>query len=155
MKKLLLFSLLSLSVVIPAVAMQSVNVPTTHTPGLYMHPTVSRFTGADAPTGSSALHIIHDSKPEIVDYDELPSNFTINPALAQQADTNGRTALWWAAVMGKKNLYNQLVKIGADPKAQSTKGILAGFSAEQIMQMSPEEKDALIEAGPDATTAKL
>lgn len=145
MKKLLLFSLLALA--IPAVAMQ--NVPTTHTPNLFIHPTVSRFTGNDAPSSTAALHIVHDTKPEIVDYDELPSAFIVNPALAQQADSYGRTALWWAAVMGKQKLYDKLVNIGADPKVKSTKGILARYSPEQIIKMSPEEKADLIEAGPD------
>lgn len=156
MKKLLLFSLLLSSVAISAIAVEpTVNIPHPHVPGIYMHPTVARFTGADAPSSSAVLHLIHDDRPEILDRSELPHVFTLAPTLAQQTDLNGRTALWWAAVMGKKNLYNSLVKIGADPSVKSTKGILAGYSPEQIMQMSPEEKDALIEVGPDIAKAKL
>lgn len=99
MKKLLLFSLVSLA--IPAVAMQpaqNIPVPSEGLPAqLYIHPVVNRFIGDDAPTGSAVMHIVHDDKPEIMDYPRLPSDFTANPALAQSIDSNGRNVIWWAA----------------------------------------------------------
>lgn len=156
MKKLLLFSLLSIA--IPAVAMQPqarVNVPTTHTPGLYIHPTIARFTGNDAPADSTVMHIVHDTQPQIVDYTDLPGFITMYPSKATETDSNGRNLIWWTAVMGKKNLYNELVKIGADPAIKSTQGLLAGFSAAQLIEMSPDEIEAIIEAGPGANKAKL
>lgn len=156
MKKLLLFSLLS--VALPLVAMQPqapVNVLTPHTPGLYIHPTVNRFTGNDAPASPSVMHIVHDDKPQIIDYPGAPSSFMADPTQAQAIDANGRNVIWWAALMGKKNLYNALVKIGANPNIKSSSGILAGFSAAELIKMSPEEIEVFIEAGPNASKSKL
>lgn len=139
MKKLLMLSLLFS---IPAVAMQ--NVPTEHTPGLYINPIVNKFQGNDAPTGAAVLHIVHDDKPQMVDYQGLPSPFRADPSSAFVTDSNGRNVIWWAALMGKKNLYNELVRLGANPDIKSTGGLLAGFSAAQLIKMSPEEITAII-----------
>lgn len=149
MKKLLILSLL---VAVPAIAMQ--NVPTSHTPGLYINPVVSKFQGDDAPTGAAVLHIVHDDKPQIVDYPGLPGSFRENPASAFATDSNGRNVIWWAALMGKKNLYNELVRLGANPDIKSTGGLLAGFSAADLIKMSPGEIESAIEAA-NTTKEKL
>lgn len=147
MKKLLLFSLLL--VAIPAVSMQPayVNVPTTHTPGLYIHPIANRFQGNDAPTSPAVRHLIHDDKPEIIDSPALPNHLSIDRVKANETDSNGRNLIWWVALMGKKNIYNELVKMGANPDVKSSSGMLAGFSASELIKMSPEEITAIINSG--------
>lgn len=152
MKKLLILSLLFS---IPAVAMQPqarVNIPSTYAPGMYIHPTVARFTGADAPAGQAVMHIVHNDKPEIIDYPTLPVHLASH---IEGVDANGRNLVWWVALMGKKNLYNNLVNNGANPDVKSTSGLLAGFSARQLIEMGQDDIDALIEAGPNAAKAKL
>jgi ankyrin repeat protein len=148
MKKLLLFSLLSLSVAIPAIAM---NVASEHTPGLYVHPLVNKFTGNDAPDSAAVRDIVYDTQAQIRDL-SIPDR---PEAELNAVDSNGRNVIWWAALMGKKNLYNELVKIGANPDIKSTSGLIAGFSARQLIQMSPQEIEDVIEAGPNAAKAKL
>lgn len=159
MKKLLLFLILG---AIPAVAMQPqtrVNLlaspATQHAPALYINPIVHRFKGTDAPEGSAVSHIVHDTTPEIVDYESVPSSFIEDPLSAQTIDSNGRNVIWWVALMGKKNIYNALIKIGANPDVKSTRGLLAGLSARELIEMDPEEIEAIIEAGPNASKSKL
>lgn len=154
MKKLLLFSLLSV-IAIPAIAMQPtrVNVPTEHTPGLYIHPIAAKFTGNDAPMNSAVNDMIFDTSSVITE--RTPDSYRIetNPTLISGLDHNGRNLIWWAALIGSKKAYNSLIAKGANPDVKSTSGILAGFSARQLNDMSQDDIQAYVESG--ATKAKL
>lgn len=143
MKKLLLFTLLSTS--IPAVAVESrVNVPNPNGGGLFIHPTVAKLKGPDAPNTTPILHLVNDDKPEIIDYGTLPAFLAQN---IHDVDQNGRNMIWWVALMGKKNLFNDLVQKGANQDLKSTGGILTGFSARDLIQMNADDIDELVDEG--------
>jgi ankyrin repeat protein len=152
MKKLLLFTLLS--VAIPAVAVgPRVNVRNPNgREGLFINPTVVKFKGTDIPNTIPVLFLVNDDKQEIIDYGTLPVFLSQN---INDIDQNGRNLIWWVALMGKKNLFNNMVKNGANPDLKSTGGVLSGFSARQLIQMSPQEIEDVIEAGPNAAKQKL
>lgn len=146
MKKLLLFLLLSFT--IPTIGMQlqkrlAVQPDQPNQQGLLIHPTVYRFKGNDAPTDNNLFGLVYSPQPQIYDYIGLPRS--IGHVEAQAIDSNGRNLIWWAALMGKKNLYNGLLEIGANPTIKSTKGLLAGLSAEQLIEMDHDEIEALID----------
>lgn len=143
MKKLLLFTLLS--VAIPAVAVgPRLNVPNPNGRGLFINPTVVKFKGTDIPNTIPVLYLVNDDKPEIIDYETLPRGLS---QAINVIDQNGRNLIWWVALMGKKNLYNNMVKNGANPDLKSTGGVLSGFSARALIQMDAEDIDELIDEG--------
>ncbi len=144
MKKFVVFVLSIIA--IPAVAIgPRVNVPNPNgREGLFIHPTVAKLKGTDSPNTTPVLHVTNDNKPEIIDYETLPVFLSQN---INDIDRNGRNLIWWVALMGKQNLYNNMVKNGANPDLKSTSGILAGFSARDLIQMDADDIDELIDAG--------
>lgn len=88
--------------------------------------------------------------------DNVPTMLFLSPAQAgniNHQDAFGRTAIWYAAATGKNILYDALLSEGADATITSTKGLLAGKSAEELHDMNRDEVDALLELG--AQKAKL
>lgn len=113
MKKLFLFSLLCIS--IPALAMQPV-----------------RFTAHDA----ALRNAIRQQGPIAIELIQelLPSGIDLN-----KQDNEGRTAIWFAALEGKNDIYDFLLAQGVNPDIRSTSGDWAGYSARELHELDRED----------------
>lgn len=79
--------------------------------------------------------------------DKRANDIIYTKILKNARDEFGRTAIWLAALGGKKMIYNYLLSRGADPDIKSTSGEWAGFSARELYEMSPEEIEAARNVG--------
>lgn len=114
MKKLLIVSLLSVG--LSSVAMD--------------HPLAS---ASQENEGASTLIL----STRFGDAQEVSTFLSSEPVKAQinAQDDFGRTAIWYAAAMGKDDTYNTLLSAGADATIKSTGGPLAGTSAQDLRDM--------------------
>lgn len=65
----------------------------------------------------------------------------LNPTHLNAQNNFGRTAIWYAALGGRNNIYDYLLSKGANPDIKSNRGKWAGFSAKALHDMSAEEID--------------
>lgn len=125
MKKLLLFSLLSLA--IPMIAMQPSE-------------DLSQYSGYE---GFTPLMNAIYQRPN---YEEIKALLDAGADINAK-DAKGRTAIWYAAYRSKlqydnsypSDIYDILLARGANPNIASTSGDFAGKTAQEIRNMSKEE----------------
>lgn len=90
------------------------------------------------------VYSTEDASEPYSDFALKSHRLALQPGLKNQADEFGRTAIWWAAALGRNNTYDALVKLGENPDVKPSQGPLAEYSARQLHDMSPEEIEGLL-----------